>query len=506
MLNVIAEQGSLNSTHKLRNLISLPGNFDFGFKFAGYACLSIVAVTACFFAVLDASAGVLAKVTVVQCLLLTILLCAYGAKLLFENKRCASKSFLIIGLPALLMFSWFILPDQVPDEIWHIYRALNIGWCGGPTLDVPDLLTYQQMPLSYVTYRDAIQVQDAWSHMHLVDRTLSSYYPHLYLFSGLLAAFGKFLNLNPLVVVWMARIGNACAFLVAGFITLNIIPIGRTTAFLYLLNPMLLELEASCSADAVLNMVACLFVAVFLDVLLKRAPSKQDFLLLGCLYILTSLSKQAYVLLGGFFIAFIWKYRDNRALKVFVAAGVGILFVCTALLLYLYPLGVDSELGYAIDLIRQPDLFLSVITKTIWEQLPFWISSFAGGSLGAFTVSTWGPCFWGYLIAVAVSIVYNEGDNERLLKQQRIVFCIYAAMLVIILTLPFRAWSVKVDGRSDIIQGVQGRYYLPFMLLPLVCLINPDDQIKRKGCYFRFGIFMTVNLFIVLLSIICTFI
>lgn len=502
---MITRQRALHAGHNLTDRFQASRNLRFGIEFIGYAFLSILVVTVCFFAVLDAAAGILAKVTVVQCILLAFLLCAYGVKLLSENRQSAPRSFVVIGLPALLMFSWFILPDQVPDEIWHIYRAINISWHGESTLEVPDLLTYQQIPVNYQSYRDAIRVQDAWSHTHLVDRTLSNYYYHLYLFSGLFAAFGELLRLNPFLVVWMARFGNICAYLVAGYFTLKIIPIGRTTAFLYLINPMLLELEASCSADAVLNMAACLFIAVFLDVLLKQAPAKRDFLLLGGLYILTALSKQAYVLLGGLFVAFVWKYKDNRALKGLVAAGLGLLFVCAALIVCLYPFGVDSELGYAIDLVRQPWLFLSVVFKTIWEKLPFWIFSFAGGSLGAFSVSTWEPCFWGYLIAVALSIVYNEGDDKQLKKQQKVYFWIFSALLVIILTLPFRAWSIKVDGRSDIIQGVQGRYYLPFMLVPLVCLINPSSQIKRPNCYLRFGIFMTVDFFIILISIICSF-
>lgn len=505
LLTKSIEQSTLNRRLGIKGIQLYGTAKRFIIQYICYAILSLFTITTCFFSLLDAATGILTAATIARCILFTGMLCAFGAKLLQENSCCSSKSFLIIGLPALLMFSWFMLPDQVPDEIWHIYRALNIGWCGGPTLDVPDLLTYQQTPTNYLTYRYALQVRDAWSHMHIVDRTLSGYYSHLYLFSGLLAELGKWLNLNPLIVVWMARLGNVCAYLIAGYFTLRIIPIGRTTAFLYLLNPMLLELEASCSADAVLNMVSNLFIAVFLRVLLNPEPSKADFISLGCLYVLTSLSKQAYVLLGGLFLAFVWKHQIRRRIKAFLAAGIVLSLLCVCALILVYPWGVDSELGYAIDLVRQPRLFCSVMIKTIWERLPFWISSFAGGTLGAFTVSTWEPCFWGYLIVIAISIFYNEGDACQLLKQQKLYLTLLSLFLILVLTLPFRAWSIKVDGRSDIIQGVQGRYYLPFMLLPLIGLISPSGQVVRKNCYFRFGIFMAVDLFVVLISIVLTF-
>ncbi len=489
-----------------KNEVHISNNSSkFTIKYAGYACLSLITITLSFFSLLDYAADVLTLQKATLCLLLALTLFVFGVKLLQDNSQSVSRSFIIVGLPALLMFSWFILPDQVPDEVWHIYRSLNLGWHGGPTLDVPDLLTFQHMPLNYLDYRNALQVQDAWSHMHTVDRTLSGYYSHLYLFSGLLAEIGKVIRANPLIVVWMARMGNACMYLVAGYLALKIIPIGKTIAFLYFLNPMLLELEASCSADAVLNMASGLFIALYLRTLLKEVPTKRDFILLASSFLLTALSKQAYVLLGGLYIGFIWKYPNKRFLKVLTGIVISICLICAVVVLYVYPNGVDSELGYAIDLVRQPGLFISVIVKTVWERLPFWISSFAGGALGAFTVSTWEPCFWGYLIALAVSVVYNEGDDRQLLVEQKAFLIIFSFALVIVLTLPFRAWSIKVDGRADIIQGVQGRYYLPFMLLPLVCLINPSSQVHSKKCYFNYGLFMVVDLFIIMLSIIQAF-
>ena len=271
--------------------------------FMCYPILSIVTVSLCFFTVLDKAVGQLCQVRLWISILLTCLLVFVGIKLLANNCKSAPRAFLIIGIPALIMFSWFILPDQVPDEIWHIYRAINITWTGGPTLQVPDILTYRMMPLTYADYYNVLMTKDAWNTFHYVDRTLSAYYPHLYLFSGALAELGKLLKLNPLIAIWMGRLGNSCFYLFCGYQMLKTIPIGKTISFVYLLNPMILELEASCSADAVLISVSVVFVAVFISALISEKHAKQDWVVLIILFALVALSKQAYILMGCYFLS-----------------------------------------------------------------------------------------------------------------------------------------------------------------------------------------------------------
>lgn len=473
--------------------------------FICYPILSILTVSLCFFTVLDKAVGQLTQVKLWISILLTCLLVFVGIRLLANNCKSAPRAFLIIGIPALIMFSWFILPDQVPDEIWHIYRAINITWTGEPTLQVPDILTYRMMPLTYADYYNVLMTKDAWSAFHYVDRTLSAYYPHLYLFSGVLAELGKLLKLNPLIAVWMGRLGNSCFYLFCGYQMLKTIPIGKTVSFVYLLNPMILELEASCSADAVLISVSVVFVAVFISALISEERTRRDCLILVILFVLVALSKQAYILMGCYFLSFcLVGKRGSRGRLVIGLSGVIALLGLVALLI-IYPVGVDSEIGYAIDLMRQPAEFISVMMKTIWEQLPFWVSSFAGGSLGAFSVATWQPAFWCYLILLALSVVVNEGDSKQLAIGQRHFIWVASIVLVLILVLPFRAWSVKVDGRSDIIQGVQGRYYFPFMLLPLICALNQRNEIVKQGCYFKYGMVIVSILFLDCVAILISF-
>jgi len=47
------------------------------------------------------------------------------------------------------------------------------------------------------------------------------------------------------------------------------------------------------------------------------------------------------------------------------------------------------------------------------------------------------------------------------------------------ITLALRDWAISVDKNYSYISGVQGRYFIPFLLLPILGLIRKDGNARR---------------------------
>ena len=471
-----------------------------------YALWSMLVCTFSFFAVLLASAHQSFPWLLGIALLLGVTLVVFAETLLRSSPTSPELAFFVMAMPALTLFSWFILPDQVPDEVWHIYRSLNFPGFGNGDMVAPAVIAFRHVPTTYQEYLAAILSPTSWEGMSLVTRDMSAYLPHLYLFSGIMAAIGKCLGLNVFVVIWMARMGNVLAFLIAGYWVLRLLPVGKTVGFVYLLNPMLLELEASCSADAVTNCVTLVFIASYLRCFSERPVTRGSLSLMLVSLLLTCLSKYAYAALAFLLIAFLPRVRGTaRRRTAFAALTLGLASLGTYVLLFYSP-AEGGELGYALDLIRRPLDALAVYLRTIWELLPFWVSTFAGGNLGALTISVWPPCLWAYLVLLALSIVYGTDDDFNLPSGLRRFHVVFSVFFCLVLVLPFRKWSIEVDARSDVIQGVQGRYFLPFALLPLVSLVRRSCHISKESCYPIFGTVLGVIVIIDMASIMLTYI
>ena len=345
--------------------------------FFAYACVALGAAISLFSAVLRQRAGVLSSYEILLSLLLFAGLLALFCVLLRRNKEDAGFVFLLVGTPALFGFGLFVLPDQVPDEIWHIYRVLNFTGSGNGGMISPDSLTYLQTPRSYESMFYALAASPDWGSTHVVDRDMSSYLSHLYAAPGVVAALGKLMNLNPFVVVYMARMANIALFLVAAFWVLRIIPLGKTVTFVYLLNPILLQQEASCSADAFLNAVSLLFVAYFLKLLFQEGINKKEWAVLACLLLFTCISKYAYAplaLMLLFLVPKVVRKKEGDSCDFHASvAAVSLAAVLFALFIY-----NGAAFKDALDLVRSPGEFVSVLLRSLSVMGPFWLSSFGG--------------------------------------------------------------------------------------------------------------------------------
>lgn len=423
--------------------------------------------------------------------------------LLLRWRLQSERIFVLIAFPVLVLFALFILPNQIPDEIWHIYRVFDLRLFGDemivPTSIVDEDLMFS---MSYADLYSCVTASSDWSDVTDVHRDMSAYLVHLYILPSLIVHICGLLNINVFVSIFLARISNAILFLVAGYWIIKHTPIGKTLFCVYLWNPMLIQQEASCSVDVVVNIVSLMFISHVLYLKYQKNISKKDIVLLLSLFIVMSISKYVYILLGLLLLVFVPRINKKISrIGIYLATCCFILF-CAIFILLFYNEGSYYE---SIVLIRNPPELFQVLFNTLREVWPLWVKETFGMILGALNVTVWEPCFWVYCLALFSSLVFNLGEKRQLAKAEKIFFCALSIISSILMILIFREWTLSYDRRADIIMGAQGRYFIPFVILPLIAAISPKSSLYRKNILVFFSLVMIIIYFIDLLYIIKVF-
>lgn len=420
---------------------------------------------------------------------MVLLFAILGSNLVICNKKDYSFVFLVVATPVLAGFCLLMLPGAVPDEAWHIYRVFNFELSGNGNMVVPDSLAVGAMPTSYETLRQAISLPADYASSHIVDRDMSTYLSHLYFIPGMVTLVGESLNANPLAVVYAARLSNAVFYLVAGYWILRFLPIGKTLAVVYLLNPMLIQQQASCSADAFVNISALMFIAYLLKLRFSNRIVPCQWLLLSVLAVIMAISKYAYAPLILLFLLFVPRIGNKHVRCTIYGSTIAVVVLIIAFVIFVYN---GQAFRPSVDLLRDPAKCVEILLCTYYQTGPFLIRSFAGVNLGALNISVWEPCLWLYGGLLFSALFNNLGEKQSFLKYEKIFIVILSGALIILLTIIFREWSMNVDHAYDVILGIQGRYFIPMMILPLLCAINSKAMLIRPNCLVVYSTIMMI--------------
>lgn len=445
---------------------------DWLFMFA-YFATSLLAIAMLFMNVLEYKAGLVGKSSmVIPALLLACLLCEF-AFLARRFSNDVQKVFLLISVPAVLAFGLFIIPGTVPDEQAHIAQALDLFGRHSGSFLVPKVLDPVSLPHTYTDLYASILTPDSWDSMISCDRYVA-YADGLYAIPAMVISVLRVLNVNAMVAVVIARLVNGVLFCAAGYYIIRLLPCGKTALMVFLLNPMLIQQEASLSADVLVNIAAITFVVYFLKLNSQKEIARKEWLIFAALTVVITLAKMMFAPL-----ALLWFVFLNRRLsgKWLLAAYLGIFLVCCALAALVVVFYHGSYFPASFELMRSPAECARVLANSIWIAGPFWINSYLGQFLASLNLATWTPCVYVYLVLQVVVLFYSDEDCSVLVRGVDKVFvCVLCLVNLLLLVLTMRNWSLEVDKVTDYILGIQGRYLFPLVLLPLCCMLRPGKK------------------------------
>lgn len=401
--------------------------------------------------------------------------------LIINFKEDIAFIFLLIAIPVGLTFMLFILPEQVPDENVHFGKAYLTSQFNFTSAG-EFMITNKFNTFSITNYNDILPKVfdlDNYSSMK-VSHDISNYNFILYIGPALAILITRTLHLSVYFSFYAGRMVNLAIFLFFIYQAIKITPKAKWIFFIYCFNPMLLQQGMSYSADCMINSVCIFAVAYFFklyysDDLIQNKDIFIVFSMIGFILI----TKYVYLPIFGIYFLIINKlFKINYKqviLCIICIISIGIFYyISLKLNENQVQLAAHTEYLKAMQVDQRKQIeFLTKYPKNIYYMLrdtlqyygDFYVESFTG-KLGWLEIRVNDISVYMYYILLIGMMLFRGVNKIGILKRLWMILVAIVVMILVILGLYLQWTTVGVF----IAQGVQGRYFLPCILIVSLAL------------------------------------
>lgn len=309
--------------------------------------------------------------------------------------------------------------------------------------------------------------------------------PAAYVPQALGLTLARLAGTGTVIMLYLGRIFNLVCFVFLTWLAMRRLPFGKEVLFGTALLPMTLHLSASFSYDVMIMGSMFYFTAICLDLAYKKEQVQwKDVVLLGLIMAVAGPCKMIYAVMMGLCLLIpVKKFGGwgRWALSAALVAGAwaGAMYLVNSQVIVTYATETESyvpwaeETGYSLSLlIHQPLRLFKIFYQTLLWQAQHYHLTMIGAYLGNLDPVLDVP----YILVAVFTLCLLElsfrkpGETIFIKGKNRIwVFlvcagCGAAAMLSMLI-----AWTPL---SSRVINGVQGRYFLPFLPVLLMALKN----------------------------------
>lgn len=433
-------------------------------------------------------------------------------------------SFISIFLLGLIMLTIFS-PASGPDEDFHYNTSLALSnvLLGRDNISEVE----QEYVFDYVNNFNANNnfqkivedifrirtIDNSTVTLGTTDRVGNLCYPAGHIVPAVGMAIGRIIGLNGVQLYTLARLFNLFAYAIIVSIAIEIMPIKKDLLFVYAINPMILHQATQLSYDNIINCTSILFFAYVLMLALGYKMVKWiDIIIITILLVIFGPIKIVYImhmLLLMLIPSKNFKGVIDKSIKiVFVVACIIVFMYITDKALYLSYIsndlivnGQDSVATLYQDLspiveVQNYNSFYTIsdFVSNPVSNLLMWIKSFniniwmyienAYGSLmSGLSVSVFEYVIYAYIVALLIVTYENDGANKVLRIPSKCIIISVATMEIILIA---AAGFTMTEYGATILQGIQGRYFLPCLLLINFGILSNNikiDVLSKKVNY-----------------------
>lgn len=433
-------------------------------------------------------------------LLMAASLAAYIA--LFVRKTSFEITYTGIAIILGLVFNLMIPAYCVPDEQIHYWKAYQLSNTIMHVESDVKTITMRaddaELPVK-TKYGKASALNKYYCHMndplkddaHVTTAYYSTDVPeYLYIVPAAGLSLGRLLRLNSVLAFMLGRLFNNIFFIMCTALAINRIPRGKIILLFTALLPITLQQAASYSYDAPIIASSFILIAYTMRLISGIDLKRMDWIVyaMGSMVLLPTKS-YAYVLLAFIPLAAINTKPENRKTNRLIIAVV-LAAVLFAVAVYCWDkvlfytdrvAGVTQNYPeyYSLNyLIHNPLQIWIIIETTFRIAFGFYISSMIGENLGWLNIIA--PSILTYTEIVLIMLASIKRKNEALIpgyRHKRMFIAITVLTFCFICAGMLLSWtSIKTNS----VEGVQGRYFLPVLPLLLLCLQTKELEIDSK--------------------------
>ena len=412
-------------------------------------------------------------------------------------KKCKIETTVLVSLLFIgLLYNFLLLPYMAPDEERHMdmtYRfsndLLGIEYTDDVTItkrmddtkielkESSDLANY------YLVYENFFEgVQD--DSLVVTNATPNIFAPFFVYFPAVVGmTLARILGFGTISMLMFARWCNLAFFALCVWWCMKKLPFGKMALAVIALFPMTIQQCNSFSYDAVITSVLFLYSTYIISMTYEEGPIKvSDVTILAILSALLVYGKSGVYLPVCLAVLLIPTKKFGALWKKYIVAGslMGI-----ALLSYINRNsgtvtnvvqattetsavgGIDgqvAQMGYTLGyFIQNPWKLIQMFANTVADKCEFYLESIVGQKLGWVEIEISRVVIVGFIILFIIAMLKVRGDKQYVTAGQKWWISLVCLLSVgMILAGMLLSWTPF--GYVSI-EGVQGRYFTPLLLL-----------------------------------------
>ncbi|HEY8515804.1 MAG TPA: DUF2142 domain-containing protein [Candidatus Binatia bacterium] len=424
-----------------------------------------------------------------------------------------ARLFAVLAIPLGLVYALLTPPFQVPDELRHLRRVVQIAY-GGVTggTDIPASIDEfakraqaDRRPRARVARRAfsidklrelaAMPLEPERAVHFAGDRTLP-YSPVVYLPAVAAVGVGRAVGARPLALLYLARLALLAGGVALVWWALRLTPALAWPLCLLALLPMTTFLRSGLTADTMTTGCALLFFALMLRAWRGAGPlSTSELVALTAAGCVLALCKQGYLPLTlGVLGIPRERFATPRTRLVSLALMLGVPLLVSALWLaslddwmWDNPRRANPDVQLRM-LLENPRRFVEVLGATWLTPGRIW--RLADTFVGRLLLLSVRPPTLVVVLCLATLVALIAGDATAPSARIRERLLLLGAVLACIVVISLGAWIKWSTVGGAAIHGIQGRYLHP--LVPFVALALVPPRAVRWRCSARTAALLVV--------------
>ncbi len=434
------------------------------------------------------------------------------------------KTYLFIAIFFGLLYIFAFPLSQLPDERSDYLRSLEVANFHATSVQKGtavgrEFSTHIDKVYSSETYEDMKDVSNLKLNEETKFYTFSnkSLYAFVcYLPQALGIGISSLLGFSIVFQSLLGKIFNYAFFVLLMYLSIKYIPFKKILVFFIALLPMTVQEAASLSPDAMtiaVSVALISFVLYFRNGTIKKLQIKH-LVCLSLLVIALSMCKIVYLPLC-FLIFLIPQERFQSKKQKYLFCSILSIVV---IILNLTWLNISSQYLVAFEsrsnsseqlkyILSNPIRYIGTIFNTIDSYSITYLGQMVGQSLGVFNVQTSSVMVIVSLVILFYLIVKREKTKEVKeavfsFKEKIFILLMALGTLLLMFTSLYMQWTAVY---SDFVDGVQGRYFIPLLLVFAMLFMNKKEKVSKAEDYNLVSCSVLTNI-MALIAVFVTFI